>query len=179
MHGFPFLQPLKILSSCLPHADVCTEEIAILMRMTTPNASKSECWGPSCMTGIASSGGIWDLNAARIISTETLLFHYCHILTSLPFLGRAHREPKQYFSNCNVHKNHLGSASNAHLIHKGSAFLASSPERPQNCGPHFGEQGIREMTATVFSYSPGIVNYNWIVGELLQDEAHMRSRELS
>ena len=31
---------------------------------------------------------------------------------------------------------------------------------PQNCVPHFGEQGVREMT-TQFSSSPGIASFNW------------------
>lgn len=52
---------------------------------------------------------------------------------------------------------------------------------PQNCGPRFGEQGVRE-TAPAFSYTPGMVNYNGIVGEqlaaeLLQYEALMMSRD--
>lgn len=38
--------------------------------------------------------------------------------------------------------------------------------RPQGLGPHFEEQGVREMAAA-FSNSPGIVNYNRAVGEEL------------
>lgn len=41
-------------------------------------------------------------------------------------------------------------------------------------GLTLGEEGVREMTTTVFSCSPGMVSYNWTMGEqlpakLLQD----------